>query len=509
VRPWVDLRDRLVTVAALESHALRRVGLPPIAVYVAAAVLGVIFGIVRVAPAVTELWYPFYTYLYTESMPLLAVAMAAGLMGRTVGLAFFIPFVIADALVFHFLGAGGGQSVPHSPGAYLGRVLGFVLLAMLMFTFPAIARMFLAVVRRRGVPFIVLGAAAGAAAFGLLVLAWTIAVPYLIRPIFNNDFVPPLSISELQYFGEILALIAAGLALVAGLVLQPRANVILDAVALAPWGRWIDRLGLLRWPLAAIGVVFFFMGLITTWVDVAILVVGVALGPLLAPLLARTAPFRWLFGHVPLVLRLLIGVAVASLLAAAVRRLYFEPAFGSEFFPFVLTVALGIPIVRWLVGPTGTAPASAPPAPADRAAGTTTTVATIAVLLILGMVIFASPVYADNCSGRVDCAVGKLSEWAAAALAFMAALLAGLWTGLKNAVIHPLIPEGLASEEATEAIRGGVDWARKAIADDAAISDPEEAYRIRNLSPKDFLQEAATGKWDGIIGAGERAASAG
>jgi hypothetical protein len=504
-----DLRDRLRLVVGFEAAALQRLGLPlPIvyAIYAALAVAGAVWPFARavpVGPSLANIWDPVYAYLFVESLPFLAVAMAVGLLGRSFGLAFVLPFVVADWLVFQFGGTiSGGSAVFHSAGAYLGRLVLLVLLCALVFMFPALPRTAVGLGRRRGPLWAAVGAGIGGVAYGALVLAWAVAVPYLVRPIFNNDFVPYGAIGDVQEYRDVIAFIGAVLALVAGLVLYPRTSPILDGIALAPWASWTRRLAPLAPVIVPAVLLVMFMGIVTTWLDAAVLIAGGVAGPLLAPVVRRLPPFRWLLEHVWLPLRLLLGVGVATAIAVAVTVVHYGPALGSEFFIMVLTVAISVPLVTWLGG-TDLRPRQDSATPVAGSAGVVASAVALAALLaVLGLVL-AGPVLGDNCSGFFDCAYGKLSEWAAAVIAFLAAAWAAFWFGLKTVVIHPLIPEPFVSEEAVEAIRGGQSMWQKKVADQVGMNgDMDEMKRIRDLSPAEFIREAQSGKWDALFGPG-------
>jgi hypothetical protein len=175
--------------------------------------------------------------------------------------------------------------------------------------------------------------------------------------------------------------------------------------------------------------VFLLGGLMTGFLDLAI-IGGVALlsQPVAARVL-RNDRLRSLLRGIPWVVRFVAGFGLTWVIGYVINTVRYEPLAGSEFFPLVLTVAFGLLIFQVLLsdldtGDEGEDDEPTPEAEAAPSAGGA--IGAALVIFAVGAMLqlaFPATAFADNCSGLFDC--NQTVGAAAAAAAGAAAAAAG------------------------------------------------------------------------------------
>jgi hypothetical protein len=434
--------------------------------------------------------------VYTESLPFLITAMLIGYLSRGTGIALVGLFAIVD-LIVPIVDPAPYSDVGDSPMVLVGRVISWWLLWLLVVSIPTLQRQTRARLTddpRRPAAMRLLGAPLGAAAAGALTFLWSNAQPYLIRPVFAGEPQSPAMLP--QQMPVQLGVTAGAIALVLGLAYQARIQSPTDFISVLDLNRLHGRAGLVArvvvYSLALIAI----LGLLTSPLDVVVLVLAFVAAESLAAAVARSGIARTLAG-VPLWARLLGGLAATFLVAQVVTSLLQEPALGSEFFPMIVSMAIGIVIFRVLVvEEIAPVELGTPPRPAASSAVVILLFAAAGATTVL--LTSPTPAAADNCGGLTDC----LNGWWAQVGAAVSAIVAFLWS-LITAIFEktpPLISdlEPLASEEGAGMEFGALQMLQNRVATDVLndTGDVDEYYRIRGLTPAEFADEARTGKWD-------------
>jgi len=352
--------------------------------------------------------------LVVESILLLILATALGVLSPALGLVFVLLFSVAD------LAAAGlrGQLTP-VPGAIAGRLLVDMLVYVLVVEVPLRARTFATVDRAgragsgRALRSMVVAAIVG----GTLAWGWCEVAAWLIRPAFVwADLSYPSLGAETQLQGSSL-LVGVVVGVLSGLAAWWRASRPVAAprrVGAVPRSAEVPA----AWVVARAALVTFLLsGLITQPFDAVILFAGFAAGPVIAARVRRSGVLRPIAG-LALPLRFGLALAASFLISLAVMALAYAPVLGSEFFVVVVAVAAGAVVVPVLL--TGVPPRIA--APAGH-------VATVGAALFVAFALWAMPgeARADNCSGLTDCFGAIIAAALAAAAAPM--LLAGALSG--------------------------------------------------------------------------------
>jgi hypothetical protein len=235
-------------------------------------------------------------------------------------------------------------------------------------------------------------------------------------------------------------------------------------------------------------------GLVTNTLDVVLLFGALLGGELVLSSVLRTPRFRSLFVRIPYPLRFVVAFVATFIIAYFIMANLYRPAFGSEFFPLVLSLAVGFLLFHLLLGVDEAVLSSSYP-PNHSGTGT-------ALLIAIGFFLLAEPsvVFADNCSGLSDCAKGSVSCTAAG----IAAIVASIWTWIKSAASaiwdwiedvfspDPLPPgfDPLDPDLAPPAMEGWVKTVKEMKARQALQrGDEDEYYRIRNMSTEEYLKE--------------------
>lgn len=382
------------------------------------------------------------TDVYSESIVFMILALAIGMASPAAGLILVLLHIPLDLIVAssHY-----GELEPFLP-ALAGRAISWWLLWLLVVAIPLMARALPGATLASGQPRDPLlrsavAYLAGAITAGVLLFMWTAAMPFMVRPAFSwTDLQVPTdaAIQPIQASGWVIVL--------AGVVLLPLVTAVrqrfgslgeevvglndpdqLDDIDSEPLvSDQVDFAGRVGSHILTVVVLG---GLVSGALDVVLLFGAALIGQLVATRLSTSTPLGALLARIPWLVRFLGGFALTYVIGLLVNNITFEPAFGSEFFPLVLTVAIGLAIFGVLLG--ATAPAS--PAredealPRPSAAGT----AVLVGLLLAGAALFASPgvVSANNCSSWGDCpatmeAVAAAGAGAAAIIAVGAAMTA-------------------------------------------------------------------------------------
>jgi hypothetical protein len=173
-------------------------------------------------------------------------------------------------------------------------------------------------------------------------------------------------------------------------------------------------------------------GIITGALDVVLLFGAALVGQLAAGRLARVGVLATTLWRIPWVIRFIAAFVVTLLFGYIVNNIIFAPLpeAQSEFFPLVVTTAVGLALFRVLLG------VIEPPDPDQedterQRVAPGVAVGVIAALVVGGFALFAAPppVAANNCSGWGDCpvtmeAVAAAGAGSAAVVAVTAALAA-------------------------------------------------------------------------------------
>ena len=411
------IHPRLAASLQDDIDLARTTGMAPLVILggLALAALGVIvIGVMR----------PGVTYLYSESLPLVAFALIIGLISPFLGGIVAISLAVLDLVAF----AGGVNVLPSQallPVAVIGRLIAFWLLWLLIVEAPLLVRQLASgTYARVSNPIVAAIAAAGGAA--VLAWIWTLAFPVLIRPYWTWSGMEPhwIPIQPVQREGLIL-IVAAALGAAAVAFTRFRLSGPWDTTAFVAVLSAADRMSVDRLipRLARRAVVLITLGgLITSILDALILAAALVVGLLLATFLASLSPVASLISRIPLAIRAAAAFALTFGVALLILGATYEAAadsglFGSLLFPVVLAVAAGIVIYDVLVG---TAPL--------RLDSASVGVVALGILVLVFGTEFASPavVSADNCAGIRDCWDTVTSAAAAAGGAAAAGAGAGL-----------------------------------------------------------------------------------
>jgi hypothetical protein len=440
--PWVWpsiavglIYPALARSARLDVELLERLPDPPTNLRrLPAAYTLLLVGAAVTIPVLFSLLRLGITDIYSESMPFMVLALAIGMASPAAGLILVLVHIPLDLIA-----ASGtyGQLDPLL-GGLAGRAVSWWLLWLLVVAIPLMARALPGATLASGQPRdvtlrTVLAYAAGGLAAGVLLFMWTAAMPFMVRPAFSWTYlsVPTdAAIQPIQADGW--QIILAGVLLLIGVTaLRQRYGSLEEEAAELNDPDQLDDLD--SEPLVSdqlefagrvathILTVVVLGGLVSGALDVVLLFGAALVGQLVAQRLSTATPLGELLARIPWLARFLGGFALSYAIGLIVNNITFEPAFGSEFFPLVLTAALGLAIFQVLLG------ATAPPVSADdeltRAPSGAAT-AVVAGLLLAGAALFALPAVAsaNNCSSWGDCPATM--EAVAAAGAGAAALVA-------------------------------------------------------------------------------------
>lgn len=368
--------------------------------------------------------------VYTESLLYMVGALAIGLLAPSLGVLFVLSHTVFDLVAAALSPA---ELDPLLPGI-AARLIAAWLLWLLVVDIPVLTRSLTAgMVDRRalGPPMARRAITVAAAAVTVLALVWiwSLAMAWLIRPVFTwtRLGLPGYqSIAPVQELGLAIAIggaVAAAAVTAARLRLTPHAGRPLfgSSRRRGPLGLVLGHLATSILALAALG------GLITVQIDLVLLFVAlVVVRPIVALLFWRT-PAGSLLARIPWLVRFVAAFALTMLVGLVIMPpLYDDYYFGSEFLPLILTIAIGLVIFDVLTADEwarGGVPRAASDAAVSAAGGHVTSL--LFMLLAGGAIYLAAPsvASADNCAGRLDC---TLSMYGAAGGAAGAAAGAGL-----------------------------------------------------------------------------------
>jgi hypothetical protein len=448
------LYPALARSARLDAELLERLPDPPTRLrglpsfYQAALVgsaitLAVVFSLLRGGGQLTAWLGVGIEVVYSESYIFMLLALAIGLLSPSAGLLlvlFHIPF---DIVAAYAATAGWyGQLEPLLP-ALVGRAVSWWLLWLLAVAIPLMARGIPGAALASGQPRdprlrLLVAYAGGGLAAAALVWMWTIALPYLIRPVFtwtSLGLPTDPAVQPIQANGWLLILASVPILIGVTAVrqkygaLEEEAYEIqepddLDDIEDEPL--LPDQAQFLGNVASHVFVVLGLGGLLTGAFDAALLFFAALFGQLAAGRLARWGPLGRLLVSVPWAVRFLLGFALTYVFGLVISNFMFEPLqtefISSEFFPLLVTVAVGLALFRLLLG------AQAPRVEDQPPTASATASVVLALLGGVGLLLSApAPAAANNCSDWWDCnptmeSVAGAGAGAAAIVALGAAL---------------------------------------------------------------------------------------
>jgi hypothetical protein len=405
----------------------------PMALPLAVVAIVVVFSVVRVT----------VNQVYTESLIFLVLAVAIGMVAPAAGVLLVLLHGAADlarALFDPYASAGQYGAI----GTIAGRLISFYLLWLLVVEIPVVGRMVPAVVMDSDRPanlnarrLVAIGSTG--VAVGLMTWIWTQAAGLLIRPVFTwSGLSSPTydAIANLQVNGMLIVLVAAGLAAAMGILrLQKPSGEALGDPSFTEFEDFdLDQfeaepsegLGLIGQLGRHVLAVFLLGGLMTGFLDLAIIGGVALLSQPVASRVLRNDRLRKLLRGIPWVMRFVAGFGLTFVIGYVINTVRYEPLAGSEFFPLVLTVAFGLLIFQVLLSDLNTDEDGEEDEPGGSAEAAGGAIGAALVIFAVGAMLqlaFPSTAFADNCSGLFDC--NQTIGAAAAAAAGAAAAAAG------------------------------------------------------------------------------------
>jgi hypothetical protein len=441
-------------------------------------VVAVFFGLFRGGGTFTTGLGLGYDVVFTESYPFMLLALIIGMLSPSAGLLLVLLFIPFDLIASAEIGSpfgGSGQLEPILP-ALAGRAVSWWLLWLLAVGIPLMARSIPGATLASRQPRDlfqrrVLAYAACGVIAGILLWTWTAALPFLVRPVFawtvRGTPTDP-AVQPIQATGHVI--IFAGIALALAMTAVRQRFGVLDEEIheiQAPEGdigqlaagqgggsagsrasgyaetddagddgddgplfseqiETVGKIAVQAFAVIALG------GIITGALDVVLLFGAALVGQLAAGRLARVGVLATTLWRIPWVIRFIAAFVVTLLFGYIVNNIIFAPLpeAQSEFFPLVVTTAVGLALFRVLLG------VIEPPDPDQedterQRVAPGVAVGVIAALVVGGFALFAAPppVAANNCSGWGDCpvtmeAVAAAGAGSAAVVAVTAALAA-------------------------------------------------------------------------------------
>lgn len=396
------LHPRLAAGWAQDRDLVRRMPVLAAVPALLAVIAFVVFGVMRTG----------IIDIYSESVLFLVVAVVIGMLSPTVGALFVVAIGIADGQ--HAIPSiiGTADADPSTPlgwwplvAGLAGRLVAYILLWLLVVEVSLLARQAAAsgpvswlAARVGAAEPVVHGATAGVTA-AFLALVWTAAMPLVIRAVFMwaNWSQPSVwAIYPVQSEGWPIV-IAAGVA----------AGLVCAFVAFLMRGREQEaevtddvsgRRGHASWIVPRLIGLLLLGSLVSGPIDIALLVLALFAGPLLAQRLWAVAGFSGLLQRVPALIRFVAAYGVSLVVAQWIVSTTFEGVPGSPFFPVLAATGVGVVLYDMLLGP-----------PAALSAANTRArvpaVAAAAVLVAAGVLSLLAPavVLADDCDSPSDC----------------------------------------------------------------------------------------------------------
>lgn len=484
----VQLKYNLIRITVRRDFkALKSVPGGPYLAVGAAVVLAIVVGLLRFG--ITE--------TYAESVVFLGLALLVGLLGWTPGMVLVTLYATFDLAV----------SIGHiPPETVLGRLISYVILYALVVLIPSAQRtthLRLHLLERERLGDRtngLLAASVSALVTGGLVFLWATVAPYLLRPVFEFQVggLPAATarsltvarrtaVMALQTYDSLLAIVAVLGALIIAVAYQRRVGVVHVPLRLGPGiflrGRleWIGRV--LRYAL----VLMLLTGIITGALDIILIAGALIAADFFLPILARIGIVRDSILRIPWSLRALVAFVVTVGVTQAIVDWRYRSFGGSEFFPFVLSLAIGLLVFRLLLD-IDEATLKYRLQQAELENPMLVTMGLLTALIFLAMV--PEVALADDCSGLSDCA----RQAGAAISAAFAALVAAAWHMIKGVFSKtpPVLSqlEALLSEEGAAAQRGGLQVLQEKAAKEYynATGDVEDYYRVRNMTMEEFAE---------------------
>ena len=454
--------------------------------------------------------------MYAESVAFLLLAPVVGLLGWTLGVLLVLLYAAFDLSVS--LG-----SIP--PETVLGRLVSYGVLYALVVLIPSAQRTVYLTVLQRGRErtdghnhWELAAAITSALVTGGLVYLWATVAPYLIRPLFeysvgglSSGTARSLTVSRrtammtLQSQELLLSASAFIAALVVAIVIQRRASVVHVPHGLGPGmvlrGRleWIARL--FRYAL----VLVVLAGVITDALDIVLIAGAFVAADLLLPALARVKAVHTRLLRVPWRARVLVAFLLTFVVTQAIVEWRYRPLGGSEFFPYVLSLAIGLLIFRILLDIDEAAMEYRIAKTEEDDPTIVPSVVLVAFATFAFLAMVPDVALADDCSGLTDC----VRVATAAVSAAFAALVAAVWYMVKGVFskVPPFIGhlEPLLSEHGAKAQGKTYDILREKARREYLMEtqDIEGFHQMKTMSLeeiREFINERRGQRSSGISG---------
>jgi len=321
--------------------------------------LGAVLAPASLAVGVLVGWRPWSNQeIYTASLPAMVVLIGIGSLGASLGAWAVAGYVIGD-LTLRPHGVDNGVIDSTSRVDHIIRIgapllIGYLLLAMVLVLAPLAARGigYQLAARFRGSVSTAIAAVASAAMQGVLVWAWTQSVPALIRPLYTwQNSLPTVEVmAPLQNEGTVLVVVAVVMTAVRAVVENLAKRRPLISRELPPIPPVTQR----HVGSTAIGLVMrtalttlLMAGLFAGWLDACLFAVAFASILLLRNGLPSYAPM-WiaLVERVPILFRLLLGLALSYLVAQAIVA---SASSTDSFAPILISATASLLIIALLL----------------------------------------------------------------------------------------------------------------------------------------------------------------
>lgn len=452
--------------------------------------------------------------MYAESVVFLLLAPVVGLLGWTPGVLLVLLYAAFDLSVS--LGY-----IP--PETVLGRLVSYGVLYALVVLIPSAQRtVYLIVLHREWRDnhgrWKLAAALASALVTGGLVYLWATVAPYLIRPLFeysvgglSSGTARSLTVSRrtaimtLQTQELVLSVSAFVAALVVAIGIQRRAGIVHVPHGLGSGGvlrgrfEWIARL--FRYAL----VLVVLAGVITDALDIILIGGSFVVADLLLPALARVKAVHTRLLRVPWRARVLVAFVLTFVVTQAIVEWRYRPLGGSEFFPYVLSLAIGLLIFRILLDIDEASMEYRIAKTEEDDPIIVRSVVLVGFATFVFLAIVPDVALADDCSSLTDC----VRVATAAVSAAFAALVAAVWYMVKGVFskVPPVIShlEPLLSEEGAEAQRKTYDILREKARREylTETQDIEGFHQMKTMSLeeiREFIDERRGQQSSGIRG---------
>jgi hypothetical protein len=406
-----DLRAALDADAETFARAAARVfffvlaGLAlayPVVVSIAHAIVGRPSG----TDTLTMALRPFFDVVYAESLTFMIVAVGIGTFSPALGVLFVAVFIPADLIAASRspVELRALQALGALPAPVLGRLISYGLLWILAVEIPMLGRRWAAALAYRtdGGPAALAGSAGRMAATAFAVFAWARSLPWLIQPVFQwipYQFTPEASAPTWIHW-PVLVIAAIAIAGAASIWPKP-AEASMGSVGpthemgeLAPLSRLV-----LRHTVAVLILVALLAGLMTTWLEAMILIVGLFVaGPVLTLILPRMKVPAGVAG-MPVAARWVLSMGIALAVFWAILILAGDATYES-YLVMVLALAVVAPLFRFLLD-AGVARQVRSRVPETRPGSSTSRGVSAIILLVLAFSLaFPATAWADDCPGR-------------------------------------------------------------------------------------------------------------